>query len=121
MSAVERATPIMLTDNAINKVKSLVAEEENDKLMLRAFIQGGGCSGFEYGFTFDEEINDDDKEINTGGITLLVDSTSFQYLKGAKIDYTEGVEGAQFAIDNPNANNTCSCGSSFSVSDEETD
>ncbi len=121
MSAVQKATPILLTNNAINKVKDLVAEEQNDKLMLRAFITGGGCSGFQYGFTFDEDINEDDISILAKGMTLLVDSMSFQYLKGATIDYTEGVEGAQFIIDNPNAKTTCGCGSSFSMDDNPSD
>ena len=118
MSAVQKATPIILTQNAIDKVKALVKEEENEKLMLRAFITGGGCSGFQYGFTFDEQINDDDMQINAGDIKLLVDSASFQYLKGATIDYSEGVEGAQFIIENPNAKTTCGCGSSFAMDDD---
>jgi iron-sulfur cluster insertion protein len=96
-------------------VKSLIDEENNDTLKLRVFISGGGCSGFQYGFTFDEAINEGDSVIENGGVTLLVDPMSFQYLIGAEIDYSEGLEGAHFVIRNPNATTTCGCGSSFSV------
>lgn len=106
---------IILTDNAVTKVKELVAEEDNPDLKLRAFVNGGGCSGFQYGFTFDEIANEDDFIIEKDGITLLVDSMSFQYLIGAEIDYVDSLEGAQFTIKNPNAKTTCGCGSSFSV------
>jgi iron-sulfur cluster insertion protein len=108
-------TPLNFTDSAANKVKSLIDEEGNPDLKLRVFVTGGGCSGFQYGFTFDEVQNDDDTVMQKNGVTLLIDSMSFQYLVGAEIDYTEGLEGAQFVIKNPNATTTCGCGSSFSV------
>jgi iron-sulfur cluster insertion protein len=107
--------PFVFTDNAADKVKDLIAEEGNPELKLRVFVQGGGCSGFQYGFTFDEIINEDDTAIDKNGVTLLVDSMSYQYLVGAEIDYKEDLEGAQFVIKNPNASTTCGCGSSFSV------
>lgn len=107
-------TPLVFTDSAANKVKALIEEENNDNLKLRVFVSGGGCSGFQYGFTFDETEQDGDTRIEKCGVTLLVDPTSFQYLVGAEIDYTEGLEGAQFVIRNPNATTTCGCGSSFS-------
>lgn len=106
---------IIFTDAAAAKVKTLIEEEKNDRLKLRVFVSGGGCSGFQYGFTFDEKEQDDDTRIEKGGVTLLVDPMSFQYLVGAEIDYTEGLEGAQFVIRNPNATTTCGCGSSFSA------
>jgi iron-sulfur cluster insertion protein len=109
------ATPLIFTDSAAAKVKELMEEEENNELKLRVFISGGGCSGFQYGFTFDDSINEGDTTVENGGITLVVDPMSFQYLAGAEIDYTEGLEGAQFVIRNPNATTTCGCGSSFSV------
>ncbi|RCS57574.1 iron-sulfur cluster insertion protein ErpA [Parvibium lacunae] len=117
MNAVVEALPdpLVFTDNAVNKVRELIAEEGNPDLKLRVFVQGGGCSGFQYGFTFDELTNDDDTQLEKGGVKLLVDSMSLQYLVGAEIDYTEGLEGAQFVIKNPNATTTCGCGSSFSV------
>lgn len=108
-------TPLNFTDSAANKVKALIEEEGNPDLKLRVFVSGGGCSGFQYGFTFDEVQNDDDTAMQKNGVTLLIDSMSFQYLVGAEIDYTEGLEGAQFVIKNPNATTTCGCGSSFSV------
>jgi len=108
-------TPLNFTDSAANKVKSLIDEEGNPDLKLRVFVTGGGCSGFQYGFTFDEVQNDDDIVMQKNGVTLLIDSMSFQYLVGAEIDYSEGLEGAQFVIKNPNATTTCGCGSSFSV------
>ncbi|MBK9132660.1 MAG: iron-sulfur cluster insertion protein ErpA [Gammaproteobacteria bacterium] len=112
----EAAPPILVfTNAAAAKVKSLIDEEANDALKLRVFITGGGCSGFQYGFTFDEAVNDGDTVIENGGVTLLVDPMSFQYLAGAEIDYSEGLEGAHFVIRNPNATTTCGCGSSFSV------
>lgn len=107
--------PLNFTDSAAAKVKSLIDEEGNPDLKLRVFVSGGGCSGFQYGFTFDEVSNDDDTVMEKGGVTLLIDSMSFQYLVGAEIDYQEGLEGAQFVIKNPNATTTCGCGSSFSV------
>ncbi|MCP3851141.1 MAG: iron-sulfur cluster insertion protein ErpA [Gammaproteobacteria bacterium] len=106
------------TDAAALKVKSLIEEEKNDNLKLRVFVTGGGCSGFQYGFTFDEEVNDGDTEVENQGVKLLIDPMSFQYLVGAEIDYTEGLEGAQFVIRNPNATTTCGCGSSFSTEDK---
>jgi iron-sulfur cluster insertion protein len=107
--------PLVFTDNAANKVKELIDEEGNADLKLRVFVSGGGCSGFQYGFTFDEETNEDDTTLTKNGVTLLIDSMSYQYLVGAEIDYTEGIEGSQFVIRNPNATTTCGCGSSFSV------
>jgi len=107
--------PLLFTDEAAAKVKSLIEEEDNDALMLRVFVSGGGCSGFQYGFTFDESITDGDTVIEKAGVKLLIDPMSFQYLVGGEIDYTEGLEGAQFVIRNPNATTTCGCGSSFSV------
>ncbi|MCK5431158.1 MAG: iron-sulfur cluster insertion protein ErpA [Gammaproteobacteria bacterium] len=107
--------PLVFTDGAAAKVKSLIEEEDNDALMLRVFVSGGGCSGFQYGFTFDESITDGDTVVEKNGVKLLIDPMSFQYLVGGEIDYTEGLEGAQFVIRNPNATTTCGCGSSFSV------
>jgi len=109
------AEPIVFTDSAAQKVAGLIQEEGNDNLKLRVYITGGGCSGFQYGFTFDEEINDDDTQIVNGGVTVLIDSMSIQYLNGAEIDYKEDLSGAQFVIRNPNATTTCGCGSSFSA------
>lgn len=106
---------IQLTDGVITKVKSLLIQEKNPGLKLRIYISGGGCSGFQYGFTFDEEINEDDTIIEHDGITLLVDSVSINYLKGATIDYTEDLIGSSFVIKNPNAKSTCGCGSSFTT------
>ena len=103
------------TDAAAGKVRSLIDEEGNPDLKLRVFVSGGGCSGFQYGFTFDEVTNEDDTAMEKNGVTLLIDPMSYQYLLGAEIDYTEGLEGAQFVIKNPNAQSTCGCGSSFSV------
>ncbi len=107
--------PLVFTDSAANKVAELLREEDNPALKLRVFISGGGCSGFQYGFTFDEKIEEGDTRIENCGVTLLVDPMSIQYLMGAEIDYREDLEGAQFVIRNPNANTTCGCGSSFSV------
>ena len=104
--------PLVFTDSAAKKVKELIAEENNTALMLRVFVSGGGCSGFQYGFTFEEAANEDDTRIDKGGVTLLIDPLSFQYLIGAEIDYQEDVQGAQFVIKNPNAKTTCGCGSS---------
>ena len=103
------------TDNAAAKVKSLIAEEENYRLKLRVFVTGGGCSGFQYGFSFDETVNEDDTVIENKDAELLVDPLSYQYLVGAKIDYVEGLEGARFVVDNPMATTTCGCGASFSI------
>jgi len=109
------ADPIIFSDSAAAKVGALIAEEGNDGLKLRVYISGGGCSGFQYGFTFDEEVADDDTQVENGGVTVLVDAMSIQYLNGAEIDYKEDLSGAQFVIRNPNASTTCGCGSSFSV------
>lgn len=117
MSSVEEAipSPLVFSEAAASKVRELIEEEGNDELKLRVFISGGGCSGFQYGFTFDEEIGEGDTIVENEGVKLLVDPMSFQYLSGAEIDYSEGMEGAQFVIRNPNAQTTCGCGSSFSV------
>jgi len=117
MSVVQSVDPsiMSLTDNAANKVQNLIAEEGNDNLKLRVFVTGGGCSGFQYGFSFDEAVNEDDTVIENKGASLLVDPLSYQYLVGAKIDYIEGLEGSRFVVDNPMASTTCGCGSSFSI------
>ncbi|MDD3447923.1 MAG: iron-sulfur cluster insertion protein ErpA [Gammaproteobacteria bacterium] len=107
--------PLIFTDSAASKVRQLIEDEGNNNLMLRVFVTGGGCSGFQYGFTFDEDVKEGDTRVEKGGVTLLIDPMSFQYLVGAEIDYTEGLEGAQFVIRNPNATTTCGCGSSFSA------
>ncbi|NNC78298.1 MAG: iron-sulfur cluster insertion protein ErpA [Woeseiaceae bacterium] len=107
--------PIVFTDAAAEKVGELIREEDNPNLMLRVFISGGGCSGFQYGFTFDEKIEEGDSEVENGGVKLVVDPMSVQYLMGAEIDYTEDLQGAQFVIRNPNASTTCGCGQSFTV------
>ena len=106
---------LAVTQNAADKVKALIEEENNTALKLRVFVTGGGCSGFQYGFTFDENINDGDTAIDKDGVTFLVDPMSYQYLIGAELDYKEGLAGAQFVISNPNATTTCGCGSSFSI------
>lgn len=111
----EAESTLIFTDSAAAKVKSLIEEEGNPDLMLRVFVSGGGCSGFQYGFTFDESLNDGDTSVEKSGVTLLVDPMSFQYLVGAEIDYKEDLNGAQFVIRNPNATTTCGCGSSFSA------
>ena len=107
--------PLVFTENAAAKVRQLIDEEGNTELKLRVFVTGGGCSGFQYGFTFDEVVNEDDTALQKSGVTLLIDPMSLQYLTGAEIDYQENVEGAQFVIKNPNASSTCGCGSSFSA------
>ena len=109
--------PLLFTDSAAAKVKELIDEEGNNDLKLRVFVQGGGCSGFQYGFTFDEIQNEDDTVMTKRGVSLLIDAMSYQYLVGAEIDYKEDLQGAQFVIKNPNAQSTCGCGSSFSPSD----
>jgi iron-sulfur cluster insertion protein len=113
--SAEMPAPLIFTDSAAAKVKELVEEEGNPELKLRVFVQGGGCSGFQYGFTFDEAVNDDDTQMAKNGVTLLIDAMSLQYLVGAEIDYKEDLQGAQFVIKNPNATTTCGCGSSFSA------
>lgn len=115
--SVESFTPtaIQFTASAAGKVKSLVAEEGNPRLKLRVFVTGGGCSGFQYGFTFDEDMAEDDTVVERDGVSLVVDPMSFQYLAGAEVDYQEGLEGSRFVIKNPNASTTCGCGQSFSI------
>ncbi len=108
-------TPIIFTDSAATKVSELIEEEGNANLKLRVYVSGGGCSGFQYGFTFDEEVNDDDTQVEKNGVTVLVDAMSIAYLTGAEIDYKEDLNGSQFVIRNPNATTTCGCGSSFSA------
>ena len=116
MNAItEMPSPLVFTDSAASKVKELIDEEGNPDLKLRVFVTGGGCSGFQYGFTFDEAVNEDDTSMEKNGVMLLIDAMSFQYLAGAEIDYQESIEGAQFVIKNPNATSTCGCGSSFSA------
>lgn len=117
MSVAETFDPasIQLSARAVQKVRELVEDEQNDELKLRVFITGGGCSGFQYGFTFDELAAEDDTAIVVDGVTVLVDPMSFQYLAGSEVDYTEGLEGSRFVITNPNATTTCGCGSSFSI------
>jgi len=110
-----QVSPLMFTDAAARKVRQLIDDEGNQALKLRVFVTGGGCSGFQYGFTFDEKVEEGDTQVQNAGVTLLVDPMSFQYLAGAEIDYSEGLEGAQFVIRNPNATTTCGCGSSFTV------
>ena len=111
----ELPAPILFTDAAANKVRDLILDEQNPNLKLRVFVTGGGCSGFQYGFTFDEDVNEDDTVMEKNEVKLLIDAMSYQYLVGAEIDYTEGHEGAQFVIKNPNANSSCGCGNSFSA------
>lgn len=116
MNAVnEIASPLLFTESAASKVRELIEEEGTPDLKLRVFVSGGGCSGFQYGFTFDETTNDDDTVIERDGVVLLIDPMSLQYLVGAEIDYTDGLQGSQFVIRNPNATTTCGCGSSFSA------
>lgn len=107
--------PLQVTGSAVRKVQQLVTEEENPALKLRVFVTGGGCSGFQYGFTFDEKVGEDDTQVETEGVTVLVDPLSYQYLVGAEVDYKEGLEGSQFVINNPNATSTCGCGASFTI------
>jgi len=109
------AVAISLTDNAARKVNALISEEGNTDLKLRVFVTGGGCSGFQYGFSFDEAVNDDDTVIGNNGAELLVDPLSYQYLVGSIVDYTEGLEGSRFTVQNPLATTTCGCGMSFSI------
>jgi iron-sulfur cluster insertion protein len=116
MNAVtEMPSPLVFTDAAAGKVRQLIDEEGNPELKLRVFVTGGGCSGFQYGFTFDEATNEDDTAMQKDGVTLLIDPMSLQYLMGAEIDYQSSAEGEQFVIKNPNATSTCGCGSSFSA------
>jgi iron-sulfur cluster insertion protein len=115
VAGAEAESLLNFTDAAATKVAALIQEEGNPDLKLRVYIQGGGCSGFQYGFAFDEEVKDGDTVVENGGVTMLVDPMSLQYLMGAEVDYTEGLQGSQFVIRNPNASTTCGCGSSFSV------
>lgn len=117
MSVVQQQaiTPLFLSDSAVSKVRELVDEEGNQDLKLRVFVTGGGCSGFQYGFSFDEAQDDEDAVIEKEGISLLVDPMSYQYLVGATVDYQEGLQGSQFVVQNPNASSTCGCGSSFTI------
>ena len=113
--AIEMPTPINFSDNAVKKVKELIEEEGTPDLKLRVFVSGGGCSGMQYGFTFEESINEDDTKVEKDNVMLLIDPMSLQYLTGAQIDYQDNVQGSQFVIKNPNATTTCGCGSSFSA------
>ena len=119
MTSVQDLTPppppVLFTSNAAGKVSELIAEEGNPELKLRVYVSGGGCSGMQYGFSFEEGIGEDDTTVVTDGVILLVDPASLQYLAGAEIDYQDGLEGSRFVIKNPNASSSCSCGSSFSV------
>ena len=112
---VELPTPINFSDNAVKKVKELIEEEGTPELKLRVFVSGGGCSGMQYGFTFEESVNEDDTKVEKDNVTLLIDPMSLQYLTGAEIDYQDNVQGSQFVIKNPSAKSTCGCGSSFSA------
>lgn len=114
-AVLETAPPIIFTDAAVAKVGELIAEDGNPNLKLRIYVNGGGCSGFEYGFAFDEAVNEDDFRIDKNGVSLLIDPVSMQYLSGAEVGYEDGLEGSRFVIKNPNATSTCGCGSSFSV------
>ncbi len=112
---MSESSPVVLTANAARRVRELLAQEQNGDLKLRVYVQGGGCSGFQYGFQFDASQNDDDMALKNEGVTLLVDALSFQYLMGAEIDFKDDLQGARFVINNPNAATTCGCGSSFSI------
>lgn len=114
-SEVEMALPIYFSDSAAIQVKGLIEEENNPDMKLRVYVTGGGCSGFQYGFTFDEKVNDGDTLIENSGVTLVIDSMSLQYLVGGTVDYTSGLDGSRFFVNNPNATATCGCGSSFSI------
>ena len=116
MQQSAEASPVIeFSDAAAIKLKALIEEENNDNLKLRVFVSGGGCSGFQYGFEFDENVNDDDIKVENQGVTMLVDNMSARYLGGATVDYEEGLEGSRFVINNPNATSTCGCGASFSI------
>ena len=115
IAQTQEVVDLVFTDNAAAKVSELVAAEGNDALKLRVYISGGGCSGFQYGFSFDTEVNDGDMVIENNGVAMVVDPMSYQYLVGGRVDYVENLEGSQFVIENPNASTTCGCGSSFSV------
>ncbi|MCZ2721127.1 iron-sulfur cluster insertion protein ErpA [Marinomonas sp. 15G1-11] len=115
MSDVQSAEPFEFTSAAAAKLKALIEEEENEKLMLRVYVTGGGCSGFQYGFTFDDEFQEDDTSVKKDGVIMVVDPLSFQYLVGSEVDYKENLEGSRFTVQNPNATTTCGCGASFSI------
>jgi iron-sulfur cluster insertion protein len=115
MAEVFVPTPIQLTERAVSKVKELISGEGNPDLHLRVFVTGGGCSGFQYGFSFDDEHQDDDTEVVKDGVTVVIDGMSYQYLVGATVDYSESLTGSQFVVENPNASSTCGCGASFSL------
>lgn len=117
MSTAETFTPepLAITPNAISKIRALIEEEGNDDLKLRVFVTGGGCSGFQYGFAFEDSAAEDDLVIEKDGIKAVVDSMSYPYLMGAQVDYEEGLHGSKFVVQNPNASSTCGCGESFSV------
>ena len=115
MAEVFVPTPIQLTERAASKVKELISGEGNPDLHLRVFVTGGGCSGFQYGFSFDDEHQDDDTEVVKDGVTVVIDGMSYQYLVGATVDYSESLTGSQFVVENPNASSTCGCGASFSL------
>ncbi len=115
LDVTAQISDIQFSDRAARKVRDLIEGEANGALKLRVFITGGGCSGFSYGFTFDEEVADDDSVVENGGVTMVVDSMSYQYLAGAQVDYKEDLQGAQFVVKNPNASSTCGCGNSFAV------
>ncbi|MEY4589951.1 MAG: hypothetical protein RL497_2027 [Pseudomonadota bacterium] len=117
MSAIQTYTPsaLLVTESAVKKVRSLVEEEGNPALKMRVYVTGGGCSGFQYGFSFEDEVGEDDTLIEKDGVTVLLDPMSYPYLVGSQLDYEEGLQGAKFAIKNPNATATCGCGSSFSI------
>ncbi len=117
MSVVQEQmpTPLFFSESAAAKVRELVEEEENPELKLRVFVTGGGCSGFQYGFSFDDSRDEEDTVIERNGVSLLVDPMSYQYLVGATVEYQEGLQGSQFVVQNPNASSTCGCGSSFSI------
>jgi iron-sulfur cluster insertion protein len=107
--------PVLVTDNAVKKVNTLLEEEENSELKLRVFVTGGGCSGFQYGFTFDEIVAEDDAQIDKNGISVVIDSMSYPFLVGSQVDYQEDLQGSKFVVSNPNASSTCGCGSSFAI------
>ena len=115
MSGVVVQAPLTFCDAAATKVRTLIESEGNDELLLRVFVTGGGCSGFSYGFTFDDEVAEDDTRVENHGVAMVVDPMSFQYLLGSEVDYEEGLEGSRFVIRNPSAKTTCGCGSSFSI------
>jgi iron-sulfur cluster insertion protein len=112
---VYEPSPLQITERAAEKVRLLIEEEANPRLHLRVFVTGGGCSGFQYGFSFDEDVAEDDTTVSRDGVRVVVDALSIQYLAGAEVDYTEGLDGSKFTVSNPNAKTTCGCGSSFSV------